>query len=46
MEEDSRKINSAVLLGWRVLTYTTDMIKSGEAIKDVLGFLFDHGGTT
>jgi very-short-patch-repair endonuclease len=37
--EDTRKYNQAVILGWRVLRYTTDMVKSGEAIDEVREFL-------
>lgn len=31
-EEDARKYNEAILLGWRVLRFTTAMIASGEAL--------------
>jgi len=33
---DAAKYNAAVLLGWRVLRYTTAMVKSGHAIRDVM----------
>ncbi len=33
--EDCRKYNSAVTLGWRVLRFTQDMVKSGEALETV-----------
>ena len=35
-EEDCRKYNSAVRLGWRVLRYTTDMVTRGQAIADLV----------
>jgi very-short-patch-repair endonuclease len=38
-ENDCRKLNLAAKLGWRVLRYTTAMVKSGEAIADVEGLL-------
>ena len=31
--DDYRKLNAATLLGFRVLRFTTEMIKSGEAIS-------------
>ena len=31
-EDDCRKINEATRLGWRVYRFTTEMVKSGEAI--------------
>ena len=39
MEEDARKYNSAVVRGWRVLRFTTSMVKSGEAIDLVRSFV-------
>ena len=36
---DCVKYNSAVLLGWRVLRYTTQMVLAGTAIDDVLAIL-------
>lgn len=33
---DLEKYNSAQLLGYRVLRYTTDMVSSGEAIMGIL----------
>jgi very-short-patch-repair endonuclease len=36
---DCHKYNSAALLGWRVLRYTTDMVMQGTAINDVLEML-------
>jgi hypothetical protein len=36
--EDCRKYNAAVRLGWRVLRYTTDMVKRGQAIADLSEF--------
>jgi very-short-patch-repair endonuclease len=35
-EADARKYNAAALEGWRVLRFTTDMVKSGEAVNQVL----------
>ena len=32
-DKDLTKLNEAVLLGYRVLTFTPDMVKSGEAIQ-------------
>jgi len=32
-ENDCRKMNAAVLLGWRVLWFTPEMIESGEALR-------------
>jgi very-short-patch-repair endonuclease len=32
-EKDARKYNMAVLLGWRVLRFTSSMISEGEAIQ-------------
>ncbi|HHB1586036.1 MULTISPECIES: hypothetical protein [Vibrio] len=32
-ESDCEKYNTAALMGWRVLRFTGDMIKRGEAIK-------------
>lgn len=31
-ENDARKSNAAVLLGWRVLRFSSSMVQSGEAI--------------
>ena len=33
---DLEKYNRAALLGWTVLRFTTDMVKSGEALRDTL----------
>lgn len=33
--DDCEKYNQAVLLGWRVLRFTTAMIKSGAAIETI-----------
>ena len=35
-EQDCRKYNQAALDGWRVFRFTTDMVKSAEAIDTVL----------
>lgn len=31
--ENVRKYNAAVMQGWKLLRFTTDMVKSGEALK-------------
>lgn len=36
LEADCFKYNSGVLLGWRILRFTTEMVESGAAINDVL----------
>jgi len=36
---DCRKYNLAALLGWTVLRYTTDMVKSGEAVRGIEEFI-------
>lgn len=36
---DAEKYNAAVILGWRVLRYTTEMVESGQAIAEVLEVL-------
>lgn len=33
---DCEKYNEAALMGWRVLRFTTEMVKSGEAIDAIL----------
>lgn len=38
-EGDSRKVNRAVLLGWRVLRYTSNMVRDGEAIGEIVEVL-------
>jgi very-short-patch-repair endonuclease len=35
-DNDAAKYNAAVLLGWRVLRYSTGMVQSGIAINEVL----------
>lgn len=35
-ESDARKRNFAVIAGWRVLHFTTGMIRSGEAVRTVM----------
>ena len=35
MENDMRKLNTAQLLGWVVLRYSTGMVESGEALGDL-----------
>jgi len=34
-EQDARKYNTAALLGWRILRFTTQMVVTGEAIDTV-----------
>lgn len=36
-EGDCEKYNEAVKMGWRILRFTSNMIQSGQAIKDYLG---------
>lgn len=38
-ESDCFKYNAATELGWRVLRYSTGMVKSGEAIAQIMGML-------
>jgi len=38
-EGDMEKYNAAVLAGWRVLRYSTDMVVRGDAITDVEKYL-------
>jgi very-short-patch-repair endonuclease len=38
-EQDCVKYNTAVLLGWRVLRFTTGMVSSGRAIADTRALL-------
>lgn len=33
MEKDNEKINTAVLMGWRVLKFSTGQVKKGYALK-------------
>jgi len=32
-EKDCQKYNNAALLGWRVMRFTSGMVRSGEAVK-------------
>lgn len=34
-EDNCRKYNAALEMGWRVLRYTGDMVKSGEAVNQI-----------
>ncbi len=34
-EADREKMNSAVLMGWRVLEYSTGQVKNGDPIRDL-----------
>jgi very-short-patch-repair endonuclease len=38
-EADLEKYNTAAILGWRVLRFTTNMVMAGEAINDTLKIL-------
>lgn len=38
---DCEKYNNAALLGWSILRFTTDMVKSGEALKMIESVLKD-----
>jgi very-short-patch-repair endonuclease len=40
-EGDCEKLNTATLMGWRVLRFTTDMVRRGEAIGAILA-AFDN----
>lgn len=43
-ESDLAKYNLATMLGWRVLRYSTQMVKSGEAVKQVAQALLRRAG--
>ena len=43
-ESNLEKYNQAVLMGWRVLRYSTDMVMRGDAINEVLIALREEGG--
>ena len=36
MQAEYEKLNTAVLLGWRVLLFTTDTVQDGTAVSNVL----------
>ena len=40
-ERDCEKLNTAVLLGWRVLRFTTGMVLDGRALETILAALAD-----
>jgi very-short-patch-repair endonuclease len=40
-ERDCHKYNAALILGWRVLRFTTGMIKSGVALQQIEAALED-----
>lgn len=42
--EDCIKYNEAVILGWRVIRVTTEMVKSGEAIKYIKRAIGEQDG--
>ena len=35
-EKDCQKLNAAVLQGWRVLRFTSGMVRSGEAARTIM----------
>lgn len=41
-ENDARKYNAAVSLGWKVYRYSTAMVERGEAINDLLNVIFQE----
>jgi hypothetical protein len=41
-EEDCRKLNSSVLLGWKVLYFSVEMVRKGEA-SECIGNLIGRG---
>ena len=41
-EGDCEKYNEAVLLGWRVLRFTTDMVSDGRALATLKAILNDE----
>jgi hypothetical protein len=41
-ENDLEKYNCATRMGWRVYRYTTDMVKRGTAINDLLTVIFSE----
>ncbi|MGD0771744.1 MAG: hypothetical protein ABSC05_02865 [Candidatus Solibacter sp.] len=43
-EKDCEKYNNAVVMGWRVLRYSTDMVLRGDAINDILEILGKENG--
>ena len=38
-ESDCEKYNTATIMGWRVLRYSTEMVLRGDAINDLLEIL-------
>ena len=38
-EKDCEKYNSAAMLGWRILRYSTSMVMSGTAINQVVEYI-------
>lgn len=42
-ENDCRKLNLAAMLGWKVMRYTSEMVKTAEAIDAVSEFLSQKG---
>lgn len=38
-EGDCEKYNAAIMLGWRILRYTTDMVLDGTAINQVVEYI-------
>ncbi|HEY3620730.1 MAG TPA: hypothetical protein VGK96_28335 [Candidatus Sulfotelmatobacter sp.] len=39
MAKDAEKYNRATILGYRILRYTTDMVMSGHAEREVYDFI-------
>lgn len=39
METDMEKYNTAAMLGWHVLRYSTGMVKAGTAINEVVAYI-------
>jgi very-short-patch-repair endonuclease len=37
-EKDCEKYNTATIMGWAVMRYTTSMVKSGQAIDEISNF--------
>jgi len=44
--KDAEKGNAAIVLGWRVLHYTSNVIQSGEAAREIARILEEDGCTS